>query len=59
MLGSHNFDQYAPERSEGTKTQPPIYAQIDGEEFVAAERYRIENLFHHLRILVPEDAHWV
>lgn len=36
-----------------------VDAQIDGEEFVSAVRYRIENLFHHLRILVPEDAHWV
>ena len=36
-----------------------IAAQIDGEEFVAARHYRIDNLFHHLRILVPEDSHWV
>ncbi len=36
-----------------------IHAQIDGEEFVSAVRYRIENLFHHLRIIVPENAHWV
>jgi diacylglycerol kinase family enzyme len=36
-----------------------IHAQIDGEEFVIASRYRIENLFHHLRIVVPEDPHWV
>ncbi len=37
----------------------PIHAQIDGEEFVTAGHYRIENLFHHLRIIVPEDSHWV
>ena len=36
-----------------------IPAQLDGEEFVAADHYRVENLFHHLRILVPEDRHWV
>lgn len=34
-------------------------AQIDGEEFVSTDHYRIENLFHHLRIIVPEDATWV
>lgn len=34
-------------------------AQIDGEVFAATDSYRIENLFHHLRIIVPEDAHWV
>jgi diacylglycerol kinase family enzyme len=38
---------------------PVIDAQIDGEEFVRASSYRIENLFHHLRIIVPEDSHWV
>ena len=38
---------------------PEIPAQIDGEEFVTAPHYRVENLFHHLRIIVPEDAHWV
>ena len=38
---------------------PPLPAQIDGEEFGAADRYRIENLYHYLRILVPEDPHWV
>lgn len=37
----------------------PISAQIDGEEFITAHHYRVENLFHHLRIIVPEDAHWV
>ncbi len=36
-----------------------IDAQIDGEEFVTAGHYRIENLFHYLRIIVPEDSHWV
>lgn len=34
-------------------------AQIDGEEWVSTDHYRIENLFHHLRIVVPEDPHWV
>lgn len=34
-------------------------SQVDGEEFVSADHYRVENLFHHLRILVPEDPHWV
>jgi diacylglycerol kinase family enzyme len=38
---------------------PPLPAQIDGEEFLPADHYRIENLYHYLRILVPEDAHWV
>jgi diacylglycerol kinase family enzyme len=38
---------------------PPLPAQIDGEEFRAADHYRIENLYHYLRILVPEDPHWV
>lgn len=38
---------------------PEIPAQIDGEEFVSAYAYRVDNLFHHLRIIVPEDAHWV
>ncbi len=38
---------------------PPLPAQIDGEEFIPADHYRIENLYHYLRILVPEDAHWV
>lgn len=36
-----------------------IRAQIDGEEWVSSDHYRIENLFHHLRIIVPEDPHWV
>lgn len=38
---------------------PPLPAQIDGEEFLSADHYRIDNLYHYLRILVPEDAHWV
>lgn len=36
-----------------------LAAQIDGEEFVATERYRVDNLFHHLRIVVPESPHWI
>ncbi|MEM7156452.1 MAG: diacylglycerol kinase family protein [Myxococcota bacterium] len=36
-----------------------VPAQIDGEEWVSADHYRIENLFHHLRIIVPEDPHWI
>lgn len=43
-------------RPEGMR---PLPAQIDGEEFLPADHYRIENLYHYLRILVPEDAHWV
>lgn len=43
-------------RPEGIDTVP---AQIDGEEWVSTDHYRIENLFHHLRIIVPEDPHWV
>ena len=38
---------------------PAIPAQIDGEEFVTAPHYTVDNLFHHLRIIVPEDAHWI
>jgi diacylglycerol kinase family enzyme len=34
-------------------------AQIDGEEFVSCDHYRIQTLFHHLRIVVPDDPHWV
>ena len=34
-------------------------AQIDGEEFVSADHYRVENLFHHLRIIVPEGRSWI
>jgi diacylglycerol kinase family enzyme len=34
----------------------PLHAQIDGEEFRSADNYRISNLFHHLRILVPEHG---
>jgi diacylglycerol kinase family enzyme len=46
------------------RVRPPegsdaMRAQIDGEEFISTEHYRIENLFHHLRIIVPEDPHWV
>lgn len=36
-----------------------IHAQIDGEEFMSSLHYRIQNLFNHLRIIVPEDPHWV
>lgn len=36
-----------------------VPAQIDGEEWISTNHYRIENLFHHLRIIVPEDPHWV
>jgi diacylglycerol kinase family enzyme len=36
-----------------------ITAQIDGEEFVSADHYRIDNLFHHLRIIIPEHSHWI
>ncbi len=38
---------------------PEIPSQIDGEEFVAANHYRVENLFHHLRIIVPVDPQWI
>ena len=38
---------------------PPLPAQIDGEEFLPADHYRIDNLYHYLRILVPEDSHWI
>lgn len=41
------------------RIDPQIAAQIDGEELLTASHYRIENLFHHLRIIVPEDSHWV
>lgn len=41
------------------KKRSRIHAQIDGEEFVTAGHYRIENLFNYLRIIVPEDSHWV
>ena len=37
----------------------PIPAQIDGEEFAACDHYRIHNLFQHLRIIVPENHHWI
>src|SRR5690606_17135262 len=35
-----------------------LYSQIDGEEFVYADHYRIENLFHYLRIIVPANPRW-
>ncbi len=38
---------------------PDIPAQIDGEEFLSCYHYRVDNLFHHLRIIVPENPHWV
>lgn len=37
----------------------PLPAQIDGEEYISTDHYRIENLFHYLRIIVPENPHWV
>lgn len=37
----------------------PLPSQIDGEEYITADHYTIENLFHYLRIIVPEDPHWV
>jgi len=43
-------------RAEGPEA---VRAQIDGEEFISTDRYRIENLFNHLRIIVPEDPHWM
>ncbi len=43
-------------RPDGIDTVP---AQIDGEEWVSTDHYRIDNLFHHLRIIVPEDPRWV
>ena len=43
----------------GADRRDQIHAQIDGEEFVSTDTYRIENLFHHLRIIVPEDPQWV
>lgn len=36
-----------------------LYAQLDGEEFHYADHYRVENLFHYLRIIVPADPHWI
>jgi diacylglycerol kinase family enzyme len=36
-----------------------VHAQIDGEEWVSTDHFRIQNLFHHLRIIVPENPHWV
>jgi diacylglycerol kinase family enzyme len=37
----------------------PIPAQIDGEEWVSCDRYVIEALFQHLRVIVPEDPRWI
>jgi diacylglycerol kinase family enzyme len=37
----------------------PLPGQIDGEEFVSADHYQVENLFHYLRIIVPEERGWV
>jgi diacylglycerol kinase family enzyme len=42
-----------------TDLESCVPAQIDGEEFPASDHYRITNLFQHLRIIVPENAHWV
>ncbi len=36
-----------------------VHTQIDGEEWTSADHFRVENLFHHLRIIVPEDPHWI
>ncbi|MEZ4385069.1 MAG: diacylglycerol kinase family protein [Nannocystaceae bacterium] len=36
-----------------------LYAQIDGEEMLYCDHYRVENLFHYLRIIVPENSHWI
>ena len=36
-----------------------IPAQLDGEEFPSHDHYRVENLPHHLRIIVPENPHWI
>jgi diacylglycerol kinase family enzyme len=38
---------------------PEVMSQIDGEEFITAPHYKIDNLFHHLRIIVPENSHWI
>ncbi len=38
---------------------PPVFTQIDGEEWAVADHYRVENLFHHLRIIVPENPHFL
>jgi len=35
---------------------PELPAQIDGEEFQSSDHYKVENLFHHLRIIVPDDS---
>jgi diacylglycerol kinase family enzyme len=41
------------------KGMTPLSSQIDGEEFPSSDHFRIENLFHHLRIIVPENPHWI
>jgi diacylglycerol kinase family enzyme len=46
-------------RLERPRGLPRVPAQIDGEEFVACDHYAVENLVHHLRIVVPEDARWI
>jgi diacylglycerol kinase family enzyme len=46
-------------RLERPRGMAPVHAQIDGEEWVSTDHYRIENLFHHLRIIVPEEPKWV
>lgn len=40
-------------------SEQPVLAQIDGEEFPAAQRYVLTNLPRRLRIIVPEDASWI
>lgn len=34
----------------------PVEAQVDGEEFVTAQRWRIETVKHAIRLLVPRPA---
>ena len=36
-----------------------LYSQMDGEEFPYTDHYRIENLFHYLRIIVPASPRWI
>lgn len=36
-----------------------LYAQLDGEESRYCDHYKVENLFHSLRIIVPADPHWI
>jgi hypothetical protein len=33
----------------------PVEAQIDGEEFVNAQQWRVETVRHAIRLLVPKD----